>query len=66
MIVVVQERAKDAIKHTSKAEPLRNQCCGRIKSFPCITGGGGKYEKIGSGYRIVCLSCQRAEKVTKY
>ena len=66
MRVIVQKRAEDAIKHSAKAEPLRNQSCGRIECFPCSTGGGGKCEKNDSGYKIVCLSCQRAGKVTEY
>ena len=66
MRVIVQETAGDAIKHTAKAEPLRNKSCGRIECFPCSRGGGGKCEKNGSGYRIVCLSNQRAGKVTEY
>ena len=51
--VVVQERAGDSVKSTAKAEPLRNQSCGRIDCFPCTTGGGGKCEKNSSGYRII-------------
>ena len=66
MRVVVQERAGDSIKHTARAEPLRNQYCGRMDCFTCSTGGGGKCEKNGSGYRIVCLTCQMASKVTEY
>ena len=66
MRVVVQERAGDSVKNTAKAEPLRNQSCGRTDCFPCTTGGGGKCEKNGSGYRIVCLSCQMDGKSTEY
>ena len=65
MRVAVQERAGDSIKHVAKAEPLRSQLCGRDDCFPC-TSGGGKCEKNGAGYRIVCITCQVAGKVTEY
>ena len=58
MRVAVQERAGDSIKHLAKAEPLRRKGCGREDCFVCSTGEGGKCEKNGVGYRIVCLTCQ--------
>ena len=65
MRVAVQERAGDSVKHMAKPEPLREKGCGREKCFPCTTGGG-KCEKNGAGYRIVCLTCQEAGKCTEY
>ena len=57
MRVVIQERAGDAVKHVAKAEPLRIKPCGRNECFPCMSEGG-KCEKNGAGYRIVCLTCK--------
>ena len=65
MRVAVLERAGDSVKHIAKAEPLRIQSCGRNECFPCQSGGG-KCEKNGTGYRIVCLTCQAAGKVSEY
>ena len=59
MRVVVRERTGDSAKNTAKAEPLRNQFCGRTDCFPCTTGGVEKCEKNGSGYRwmekVLCM-----------
>ena len=66
MRVAVQERAGDSIKHIAKAEPLRERGCEREDCFPCTTGGEGKCEKNGVGYRIECLSCQRVGLTTLY
>ena len=63
MRVAVLERAGDSVKHIAKAEPLRIQSCGRNECFPCQSGGG-KCEKNGTGYRIVCLTCH-VKQLTK-
>jgi hypothetical protein len=65
MRVVVQERAGQSVKLLAKAEPLKNQGCGRTNCFPCSTGGG-QCEKNGVAYRIECLTCQLAGKSTLY
>ena len=65
MRVGIQERAGDAGKHVAKAEPLRIQSGGRNECFPCMSEGG-KCEKNGAGYRIVCLTCKAAGKVSEY
>ena len=59
------ERAGDSVKHIAKAEPLRSHSCGRNDCFPCQSGGG-KCEKNGTGYRIVCLTCKEAGKISEY
>ena len=66
MKVVVQERAGASIKHTAKAEPLRYKGCLREDCFPCRSGGNGRCENNGAGYRIECLTFQRAGKTTTY
>ena len=66
MRVAVQERAEDSIKHLAKAEPLRKRGCEREDCFICSSGEGGKCEKNGVGYRIECLTCQRAGISTLY
>ena len=68
MRVVVQERAGDSVKSTAKAEPPRNQSCGRTDCFPCTTGGGGKCEKNSSGNIIIffLFFCQMDGKSTEY
>ena len=48
MRVVVQERAGDSVKNTAKAEPLRNQSCGRTNCLPCTTGEEGMCKNNGS------------------
>ena len=65
MRVVVQERAGNANKALAKSEPLKDEKCGRDDCFPCETGGG-KCEKNGAGYEIVCVTCQRAGRKTCY
>ena len=65
MRVAVLERAGDSVKHIAKSEPLRIQSCGRNECFPCQSGGG-KCEKNGTGYKIVCLTCQSPGKVSEY
>ena len=65
MRVVVQERAGNANKALAKSEPLKNEKCGRQDCFPCETGGG-KCEKNGAGYEIVCVTCMRAGRKTCY
>ena len=65
MRVVVQERAGNANKALAKSEPLKNEKCGRNDCFPCETGGG-KCEKNGAGYEVVCVTCQRAGRKTCY
>ena len=59
MHIVVKERAGLKNKSVSKAEPLKSKYCGRETCFPC-TSGGGNCEKNTSGYRVTCLTCQRA------
>ena len=59
MHVVVKERAGLKNKSVAKAEPLKSKVCGRENCFPCISGGGN-CQKNSSGYRVTCLSCQRA------
>ena len=59
MHIVVKERAGLKNKSVSKAEPLKSKFCGRETCFPC-TSGGGNCEKNSSGYRVTCLTCQRA------
>ena len=66
MRIVVQERAGASVKHLAKAEPLRNPTCQREDCFSCSTGGNGRCEKNGAGYRIECLTCQRAGKSAIY
>ena len=65
MRVVVQERAGNANKALAKSEPLKNEKCGRNDCFPCETGGG-KCEKNGAGYEIVCVTCLKAGRKTCY
>ena len=52
-------------RRTLKSEPLKNEKCGRDVCFPCETGGG-KCEKNGAGYEVVCVTCQRAGRKTCY
>ena len=52
-------------RRTLKSEPLKNEKCGRDVCFPCETGGG-KCEKNGGGYEVVCVTCQRAGRKTCY
>ena len=66
MRIAVQERAGDSIKHLAKAEPLKRKGCQREECFICTSGEGGKCEKNGVGYRIECLTCQRAGVSTLY
>ena len=49
---MVQERAEALVKHLAKAEPLRNPTCQREDCFSCSTGGNGRCQKNGAGYRI--------------
>ena len=66
MRIVVQERAGASIKYEAKAEPLRRQSCQREEFFACTTSGNGRCEKNGTGYRIECLTCQRAGRSAIY
>ena len=52
-------------RRTLKSKPLKNEKCGRDVCFPCETGGG-KCEKNGAGYEVVCVTCQRAGRKTCY
>ena len=61
----MQERAASTNKALDKSEPLKNEKCGRNDCFPCETDGG-KCEKNGAGYEIVCVTCQRAGRKTCY
>ena len=62
----MQERTGASVKHTAKAEPLRSKGCLREDCFPCRSGGNGRCEKNGVGYRIECITCQRDRKTTTY
>ena len=66
MRVVVQERVGASVKHEAKAEPLRSKDCLREDCFCCTTDQKGRCEKNGAGYRIECLTCQRAGKSAIY
>ena len=43
--------------------PLNNN---HGKTFLCSSGGGGNCEKNSSGYRVTCLTCQRAGIESSY
>ena len=66
MHVTVKERAGEKNKHIAKAEPLKAKSCGRDDCFSCSSGGGGNCEKNSSGYRVTCLTCQRAGIESSY
>ena len=64
--VTVRERAGVSLKHDAKAEPLRNNSCGRHDCLCCSKGKPGKCEQNSVGYRIKCESCQGAGKFVHY
>ena len=61
----MQERARNALKHLAKSEPMKMKGCDRTDCFPCTTGGG-KCNKNGSGYTVTCETCLRAGKDARY
>ena len=66
--VPVVTRAGQSVRRDAKAEPLRVVGCDRDECFPC-TGDSEKKrdcEKNYVGYRITCLTCQLAGRLTTY
>ena len=59
-------RAGKSVRYIAKAEPLKAKGCKRPDCFPCTSGGGGKCERNGSGYRIRCETCQKDGVVSLY
>ena len=37
-----------------RSNPFREETCGRPDCFPCVSGGGGRCDRIGAAYRIFC------------
>ena len=67
MRVVVRMRAGQAMRGDPKAEPFRRAGCQRATCLACGSGdSGGKCEKNGSGYRIICKRCELGNKKSVY
>ena len=60
------ERTGKSVRSIAKAEPLKAQGCKRPDCFPYTSGGGGNCESNGSGYRIICETCQKDGVVNLY
>ena len=66
--VSVVTRAGQSVRRDAKAEPLRVVGCEREECFPCTGDSERKHdcERNSVGYRITCLTCQQAGKLTTY
>ena len=49
-----------------RSDPFREKHCGRPDCFPCCSGGSGRCDKIGAGYRITCEEEQCKGKEVHY
>ena len=49
-----------------KSDPFRGRTCGRPECFPCSSGGTGRCDKIGGGYRITCEEDDCAARGVRY
>ena len=45
-----------------RSNPFRKKKCGRPDCFPCVSGGGGRCDKIGEAYSISCSAEECVEK----
>ena len=66
--VSVVTRAGQSVRRDAKAEPLKVVGCEREECFPCTGDSERKRdcERNSVGYRITCLTCQQAGKLTTY
>ena len=49
-----------------RSNPFRKKKCGRPDCFPCVSGGGGRCDKIGGAYSISCSAEECVEKGVRY
>ena len=49
-----------------RSDPFRKEKCGRPDCFPCVSGGGGRCDKIGGAYSIVCKSPECVARGVRY